>query len=80
MAFRIGDVYSIDEMTRDSFRQAAGEIGIGERMAMRRFDAMADRFQTALHESAEELAEEGYLKAKEIETRILRTAGMARLL
>ena len=80
MAFRIGEVYSINEMSRESFRQAAGEIGIGERMAMRRFDAMADRFQTALHESAEELADEGYLKAKEIENRILWKAGMAQLL
>ena len=77
MAFRIGGAPSLDDLGRDAFRQAAREIGLGERMAMRRFDAMAARFRTALHASAEELTGAGYPAAAEIESRILAHAGIA---
>ena len=76
MAFGIGDVFSLDELTRDSFRLAACEVGLGEKMAMQRFDAMAERFPAALHESTEELVSLGYQKAAEIEARILQKAGI----
>ena len=79
MAFRIGGELSIDDITRDSFRSAAKEVGLRERMAMQRFDNMAERFLPALRGAAEELVREGYPKAAEIEERILRTAG-ARIL
>ena len=76
MAFSIGGATALDDITRDSFRTAAREAGLGERMAMRRFDAMADRFRKALHESAAELVHAGYPKAAELEERILDTAGV----
>ncbi len=79
MAFCIGGALSLDELTRDSFRQAAREVGLGERMAMRRFDAMAERFRAALHAASEELQADGYPKAAEIEARILETAGIKTL-
>ena len=71
MAFNIGGTMSLDDMSRESFRVAAREVGLGERMAMRRFDAMADRFRTALHESTVELAHDGFNKAAELEDAIL---------
>ncbi len=76
MAFGIGGAFSLDDLNRDSFRRAAGEIGLGEGMAMRRFDAMAGRFRAALRESAEELRNAGYPKAAEIESRILENGGI----
>ena len=76
MAFGIGGTLSLDDLCRDCFRLAAREVGLGERMAMNRFDAMADRFRAALHASTEELLAAGYPKASEIEDRILRTAGI----
>ena len=76
MAFSIGEAKALDDISRDSFRAAAREAGLGERMAMRRFDAMAARFRKALHESATELVHDGYLKAAELEERILDTAGI----
>lgn len=76
MAFSIGGASALDDISRDSFRAAAQEVGLGERMAMRRFDAMADRFRSALHESAAELVHDGYPKAAELENRILDTAGI----
>ena len=77
MAFSIGGVFSLDALTRDCFRKAAREAGLGEKMALRRFDAMAARFREALHDSAKQLVREGYPKAAEIEDRILRAGGIA---
>ena len=76
MAFNIGGAFSLDDLNRDSFRQAAREVGLGERMAMRRFDAMVERFRAALHASAEDLLAAGYPKAAQIEDKILKTAGI----
>ena len=78
MAFRIGGTHSIDEITADSFRAAAKEVGLGERMAMRRFELMCKQFRTALRESTEELVSAGYPKAAEIEDRILQSGGIAK--
>ena len=76
MAFFIGGALLLDDLTRDSFRLAAREVGLGERMAMRRFDAMCERFRPALHASAAELSEAGFPKALELERRILQTSGV----
>ena len=73
MAFFIGGALSLDDLPRDSFRLAAREVGLGERMAMRRFDTMCEKFRPALHASAEELAAAGFPKALEMEQRILET-------
>ena len=71
MAVYIGDALSLEAVTRDSFRLAAKEAGLGERMAMQRFDAMCEKFSPALHASAEELADAGFPKAMELEQRIM---------
>lgn len=73
MAFWIGDALSLDNITEASFRTLAKEVGLGERMAMSHFNSMRNRFTSALHESAAELAGAGYPKAAEIEQRILTT-------
>ncbi|MBQ6622430.1 MAG: type II toxin-antitoxin system HipA family toxin [Mogibacterium sp.] len=76
MAFRIGGAKSIDEIDEEAFRRAAGEAGLGERMALSRFRTMCERFEPALARSAEELSEAGYLKAIELKESILETAGI----
>jgi serine/threonine-protein kinase HipA len=78
MAFYIGDALLLDDVTEDAFRQAARDVGLGELMAMRRFDEMCRRFKPALHESAEELIAAGYDKAAELEARILQSGGTAK--
>ena len=75
MAFFIGGALLLDDLSRDSFRLAAREVGLGERLAMRRFDAMCTKFRPALHASAKELAAAGFPKAIEMEQRILEAAG-----
>lgn len=78
MAFRIGGARSIDDITADSFRTAAREVGLGERMAIRRYELMSKQFRTALRQSTEELVSAGYSKAAEIEERILQSGGIAK--
>ena len=75
MAFFIGGALLLDDLTPDSFRLAAKEVGLGERMAMRRFDAMCEEFRPALHSSASELAAAGYPRALDLEQRILESGG-----
>lgn len=76
MSIFSGGVLSLDELSREAFQRAAREIGLGERMAMRRFETMCEVFRTALHQSALELLIEGFPKALAIEQRILETGGI----
>lgn len=77
MAFYIGGELLIDHITRDSFRNAAREIGISGRIAMERFDLIRDRFTSGLKQSAEQLSDSGYPKAAEIRNKIMRTGGIS---
>lgn len=76
MACYLGSELSLDRLSRDSFRAAARDVGLGERMALQRFDALCERFPAALHESAAELAAQGFAKASELEQRVLQTGGV----
>ena len=71
LAFKIGGEINIDKVTRDSFKLAAKECGLGEKMAMARFDKMAAGFETALIESARQLNDQGFFKSYELKDRIL---------
>lgn len=79
MSFYIGNDLLIDEITETSFREAATEIHIGERFASRRYNYICNHFREALRETAAELQEAGFSKAKEIEEKILHTGGYAKL-
>lgn len=69
----------IDEITETSFREAAAEIHIGERFAVGRYNFICNHFREALKQAASELLEAGFSKAAEMEERILRTGGYAKL-
>ena len=77
MAFYIGGDLMIDHITRESFRKAALEIGISERIAAERFDWMRDSFISGLTQSAEMLSDSGYPVAAAIRDKILRTGGIS---
>ena len=79
MSFCIGGRISIDEINRAAFVEAAGEVGLGQRIALQRFDAMAEKFEPALRQSAEELTEAGYHRAIAIMQRVLETGGIHNL-
>lgn len=70
MAFSIGNEYDIKKITRDSFRREAANIGLGEQMAMKRFDYLANAFLDALNKACDELLGKGFNKAIDIYERI----------
>ena len=76
MAFYIGEEMLIDKITRESFRIAAKEAGISERIAMERFDDMKERFVPSLKESNEQLCDAGYPRSAALMEKILKTGGM----
>ena len=76
MAFYIGEEMLIDKITRDSFRSAAKEAGISERIAMQRFDDMKERFVPSLKESNEQLCDTGYPRSASLMEKILKTGGV----
>lgn len=71
MAFSIGQEYDIGKITRESFRQEARNIGLGENVAMKHFDRLADIFFVALEKACEQLMQEGFVKAENIKKRIV---------
>ncbi|MBQ3280972.1 MAG: type II toxin-antitoxin system HipA family toxin [Eubacterium sp.] len=79
LAIHIGGASTLDEVTKNSFRQAAEEAGLGARMAMRRLDQMQSRFTRAINKSAEELTAAGFINAEEMEKRMLEHGGIAKL-
>lgn len=70
MAFSIGNEYDIKKITRDSFRREAANIGLGEQMAMKRFDYLANAFPDALNKACDGLLGKGFNKAIDIYERI----------
>ena len=80
MAFHIGGEYRIDRITRDSFGNAAKEVGLGQKLAMTRFDEMCSRFEAALSEAAGMLTGIGSQKAAQFQEKILQTGGYGKVI
>lgn len=80
MSLSIGDKIFIDEINRNSFIEAAKEIGLGTNMAMKHFDVMADKFERSLWKAVEQVASEGFEMAEEIGQRIMGKCGYRNVL
>ena len=76
MALRINGICNINEITRDSFEKAASSVGLGTKMAMKRFDAMVSGFVSAISRAKEELKAQGFDRAEKISERILEKGGI----
>ena len=76
MAFSIAGICSTDEINEEVFRNAAKNIGLGERIAMKHFTEMCGRFVAALSRSADMLTQEGYENAQDMKKRILANGGI----
>lgn len=79
MAFSIGGTWSLDEIDEEAFRRAAKDVNLGERIAMKRFKDMCERFSFSLVSSAETLAEEGYTNVFNIKDRIMEYGGIGKV-
>lgn len=75
MALYIGGVRRLPDIRRQSFLAEAGHIGLGEKMAEKRLDSMADRFERALVEAQTELEAQGFYQAGGLKDKILRYGG-----
>ena len=71
MAFSLSGERNISHITRDSFRAAVKEAGLGEKLAMSHFDDIKNRFSGALKQATEILCEQGITQAKNMCARIL---------
>lgn len=75
MSFFIGDEITLGKIRRESFSKEAEYCGISKSLAMRRLDKMAGKFENALEEAAERLAEEGIPGTGQMRERILEHGG-----
>ena len=66
MAFSVGGVYSIDKISENVLKNAASEVGLGEKTAMKYYRDMADKFEGALKDSALQLREQGFSGAQKL--------------
>ena len=80
MGMNIGGQYDLSAISRASFANAAAEAGIGSRIAMQRFDRMAEAFVPALEKAADELENTGIRRAAELKDDILCFGGIADLI
>ena len=76
MALSIGGMYLLDRIERRHFEKEAQNAGLGVKLAMKRFDDMASRFDKALSRAAAFLTEQGFANAEEIQKRILQKRGI----
>lgn len=76
MALSIGGKYLITDINRDDFEKEAGTVGLGIKMAMKRFDKMANQFEKAILKAEEELKEQGFEQSSNIREQILCKGGI----
>ncbi len=77
MAIKLGGVCALDDMRRETVALAAREAGIGRKLALTRFDALAEKLPSALARAAEKLLQSGFSNANHIAARILDKGGIA---
>lgn len=76
MSISIDGKYGIDDIGRDSFEKEAEHVGLGTKMAMKRFDRLVGEFKAALREAGDELEEQGFKGVTSLKEKILETGGI----
>ena len=66
MALSVDGKYKINEISRESFKNAAAQVGIGTKIAMKRFDDMINGFMNALNQAKQELDQYGINQIEQI--------------
>ena len=60
MSFYIGGELDITKMNRDTFIRAANEVGLGEKLAMKNFDNMAEKLESCINDASDEILLMGF--------------------
>lgn len=76
MALSINGICNINEITREAFAKAASQVGIGVKIAMKRFDTMVNRFSDAITQAKEELKAQGFEQVEQICEMIMEKGGI----
>lgn len=76
MALSVDGIYNINEITRESFENATVQIGLGTKMAMKRFDAMVSGFSDAINQAKAELKQQGFEQVDQISEQIMKKGGI----
>ena len=76
MALSIGGIYNINEITREAFEKATVQVGIGTKMAMKRFDSMVSGFSDAMNQAKAELKQQGFGQVEQISEQIMKKGGI----
>lgn len=76
MALSVDGIYNINEITRESFEKATVQIGIGTKMAMKRFDVMVSGFSNAMDRAKAELKQQGFEQVEQISMQIMKKGGI----
>ena len=79
MALSINGSCNINEITRESFEKAATQVGIGTKIAMKRFDAMVKGFTNAINQAKKELQEQGFDQVEQICEMIMEKGGISKM-
>ena len=80
MAISIDGIYDINQITRQSFEKEAEYIGLGRKVAMKRFDTMVNEFIQAMKLAQNELKEQGFHQVDDICNKILEKGGIRRFI
>lgn len=76
MALSIGGIYNINEIIRESFEKVAVQVGIGKKIAMKRFDSMVCGFSDAMNQAKAELKQQGFEQVEQISEQIMKKGGI----
>ncbi len=71
MSFGIGGTRDINRINKDNFRMMASQINLGEKIAVKEYENILNKFESSIRESARELKEMGFNNANNICERII---------
>ena len=71
MSFGIGGTRDINRINKDNFRMMASQINLGEKIAVKEYENILNKFESSIRESARDLKEMGFNNANNICERII---------
>lgn len=78
MALSINGICNIHGITREDFAKAASHVGIGTKIAMKRFDTMVNGFTDAITKAKTELKSQGFEQVEQICEMIMKKGGISK--
>lgn len=71
-AFAVDGHNKLKDISLEAFKNAATNVGLSENIAIKSFDKIANKFESALKQASKNLIDEGYNEAKNFSNTILK--------